>query len=216
MTATARFSIRSLAASCAALLALSLFSCASAPAPSPTVELTPERLYPMPLGSAWSYDVDTGDGSAPVLAITRVIEASEGRASIQGGEGTTHYQLRADGIYCEERGGYLLKAPIRPGARWPSGHGVQARIQNAKLTLETAVGRFSGCVEVLEQGSSTGAVITTSYCPEVGPVQVISSMQLELAQQSVRVVARLRGYRVGPESATQRSSQPSAQAPAQQ
>jgi hypothetical protein len=182
----------------AAVLLLFAAGCASAPAPMATVELTPARLYPLVAGSAWSYDVDTGE-SSPVLAIARVTAAAEGRATVQGGEGATHYQLRPDGIFRDERGGYLLKAPIRAGAQWPSGGGMQAQVQRLGVALDLPAGHFSGCVEILEQGSQSGAVIETTYCPEVGPVQVISSMRLELGQQTVRVVARLRGYRLGPE-----------------
>jgi hypothetical protein len=183
-----------------AALLVCVIGCASAPTSKPTAsELMPARLYPMAAGSAWSYDVDTGDGSAPVLAISRVIEAGGGRATVQGGEGASHYELRTDGIFGEERGGYLLKAPIRVGAEWPSGGGVQASVHAVGVAISTSAGQFNGCVEVLEQGSSTGAVVTTTYCPDVGPVQVISSLALSVAQKNVRIVARLRGFRVGAE-----------------
>src|SRR5689334_16410213 len=186
---------------CWCALGLLVAACASSPAAAPTAELTPERLYPMALGSAWSYDVDAGDGSPPVLAIARVIEASPGRATMQGGEGVTHYELRPDGIFRVEQDGYLLKAPLRAEASWASGRGMQARIQHLGIVLETPAGRFEACVEVLEQGSTSGATIRTTYCPGVGPVQVVSSMQMQLSAEPVQVVARLRGFRLGPESA---------------
>ncbi len=183
--------------------------CASGPraAPAPSSPLTPQRLYPLIAGSAWSYDVDTGDG-APVLAIARVTEASADRATVQGGEGATHYSIRPDGLFREERGGYLLKAPIHEGAHWPSGGGMQARVEHMHVALDTPAGHFSGCVEVVEQGSTSGAVIATTYCPDVGPVQVISSMRLQLGQQTVQVVGRLRGYRVGTEPAPATPAKP--------
>jgi hypothetical protein len=171
-------------------------ACASGPSARPTLPLTPARLYPLHAGGVWSYDVDPGDGSN-VLAITRVIEADAAHALVQGGETTTRYELREDGIYRSERGGYLLKAPIAAGAQWPSGGGMQATVRAIDLALETPAGRFSGCVEVLEQGAPSGATISTMYCPEVGPVQVISSMDLTLGgRATVRVTARLRGYAV--------------------
>lgn len=177
---------------CACLVLL--LGCASSPKPPPSQELTPARLYPMAAGSAWSYDVDAGDGTT-VLAIARVASVGEGVAAIQGGEGTTQYELRADGIYRIERGGYLLKAPLRPGARWSSGGGMEAEVTAMDAALETPAGQFRGCVEVVERGSPTGAVITTTYCPDVGPVQVLSSLIMTTGQ--VQVVARLRGYQIG-------------------
>jgi hypothetical protein len=178
------------------LLFAFICACASTPSARPAPPLTPGRLYPLHSGGVWSYDVDPGDGSN-VLAITRVIEAGAGHVVVQGGDGATRYELRDDGIYRSERGGYLLKAPIVLGAHWPSGGGMQATVRAIDLALETPAGRFSGCVEILEQGAPSGATISTMYCPEVGPVQVISSMDLTLGgRATVRVTARLRGYSI--------------------
>jgi hypothetical protein len=179
------------------VLFVCISACASAPSARPAAPLlTPSRLYPLHAGGVWSYDVDPGDGSN-VLAITRVVEVDSLHALVQGGEGTTRYELRDDGIYRSERGGYLLKAPIAVGAQWPSGGGTQATVRAIDLALETPAGRFTGCVEVLEQGAPSGATISTMYCPKVGPVQVISSIDLTLGgRATVRVTARLRGYSV--------------------
>ena len=181
---------------CALLLCLA--GCASAPtATIPVRELTPERLYPLVRGSAWSYDVDAGDGQ-PVLAIARVTEGDATRAVVRGGEGVTRYELRSDGIYRSDTGGYLLKAPVEVGAEWGSGASLQASVTRTEVAIETPAGRFENCVEVVEHGASSGAEIATTYCPDVGPVQVVSSVALELNPgQSVRVVARLRGYAIG-------------------
>jgi hypothetical protein len=192
---------------CACLLLL--LGCASSPKPVPEAALTAARLYPLAAGSAWSYDVDTGDG-ATVLATMRVTEAAGGRAAVQGGEGITRYEQRPDGLYRMDRDGYLLKEPVRAGATWPSGGGMTAEISTVAAALETPAGRFTGCVEVVERGAPTGAVISTTYCPDVGPVQVISS--LDLTTGAVRVVARLRGYQIGDgANAIQATDSPSAQ-----
>jgi len=190
--------------SCACLL-LWIVGCASAPAAKPTDALTPERLYPLVAGSAWSYDVDMGTGET-VLAITRVTEASAGQASVQGGEGTTRYEIRPDGIYRVAGGAYLLKAPLQVGATWPSGPGMQAEIVRLDAAVDSPAGRFSGCVEVLERGASSGALITTTYCPDVGPALVVSALTLQTGE--VKVVARLRGYQIGDGSAVQTRQNP--------
>jgi hypothetical protein len=183
----------------ALLLVLIGVGCASSPEVAPTPQLTPARLYPMAVGSAWSYDVDTGDGGT-VLAITRVTSAGDGHAVVQGGEGTTSYELRPDGIYRTDRAGYLLKAPLRAGAVWSSGGGMSAEITRLDAALDTPAGQFRGCIEVVERGAPTGAVITTTYCPDVGPVRVVSS--LVLSSGKVEVIAQLRGYQIGDESPT--------------
>jgi hypothetical protein len=184
---------------------LLIAGCASAPEPTATQELTPARLFPLRAGSAWSYDVDTGDGST-ALAITKVTEASASTAAVQGGEGVTGYELRPDGIFRSSLSGYLLKSPIRLGATWPSGGGMQAEITRMNVDLSTPAGEFHGCVEVNERGAPSGALITTTYCPEVGPALVVS--RIELLTGKVEVVARLRGYQIGPAAHTTESSGP--------
>jgi hypothetical protein len=170
-------------------------ACASSPAAKPEARaLTPERLYPLTLGSAWSYDVETGDGE-PVLAINRVVEAGPGYAGVLGGEGVRRYDLRPDGVYQGTLGGYLLRAPIAANATWDAGRGVTARVADTAVAIETAAGRFSGCVRVVEEGAASGAVVQTTYCPDVGPVEVVS--RLQLTHGLVEVRARLRGYTIG-------------------
>lgn len=155
--------------------------------------ITPERLYPLTLGSAWSYDVDAGDGDN-VLAVTRVTTRTAEEATVQGGEGQTRYALRADGIFRSDRDGYLLRMPLTQGATWSSGGGMQARVSQRGIAMTTTAGTFADCVEVTEQGAESGVTIVTTYCPDVGPVEIVSSMTLP--HGSARVIARLRGYQV--------------------
>jgi hypothetical protein len=178
-----------------------VLGCGSAPAAAPTRPLTPERLYPLVAGSAWSYDVDTGDGET-VLATARVTEAGGGRAAVQGGEGLTRYELRPDGIFRSERDAYLLKAPLKAGASWDSGTGMRAEIARLDVAIETPAGSFKGCVEVVERGAPSGAIITTTYCPDVGPVRVASRLTMMTTGGEVSVVATLRGYRIGGDSSS--------------
>lgn len=177
---------------------LLLSACASAPAPKPQPQpLSPARLFPLALGSAWSYDVDAGDGEQ-VLAITRVVQAGPGFAGVQGGEGVRRYELRTDGLYQPAQGGYLLREPITRDASWEAGNGITARVTAVGVAIETSAGRFSGCVTVREEGAPSGAVVSTTYCPDVGPVVVESRIALD--HGVVQVVARLRGYSIGGES----------------
>ena len=58
----------------------------------------------------------------------------------------------------------------------------------------TPAGEFSGCVEVHESGGATPKEVRTVFCPDVGPVELESSMPMALSGQHARVIARLRGY----------------------
>lgn len=155
-----------------------------------------DRLYPLREGSVWTYDVDTGEG-LPVLAITRVTRRDGERVEVTSGSTPIYYEQRADGLYRADRQAYVLKAPLGPGARWDAGGGATAEVAGIR-TMETTAGNFQGCVEVRETGGSGGKVVRTVYCPDVGPVEVESSMAMGLTGQTVRVLAKLRGYDFSP------------------
>lgn len=154
---------------------------------------TPETLYPLAEGHAWSYDVDSGDGD-PVLAVTRVVTATPQAAIVEVGKEQTVYERRPDGWYRPAKGGYLLRTPLAVGATWESGQDLSARLVRAVDRIETPAGRFSHCAEVEELQSRSGTRIWTTYCPDVGPVRVIS--ELVVRGQTLRVTAILRGYAV--------------------
>jgi len=181
----------------ALLLALSLgVGCggAAANAPTPRDPLTPLTLFPLQAGSVWTYDVDTGVG-LPTLGVRRVVAATETRAVIQNDAGErTEYELRAEGIYEPAREAWILRAPIREGAEWPSGSGRVATIVSVEERVETPhAGTFEGCVRVEESGDAAGREMITIYCPDVGPVVVEVSLTTRLThrREGSRGVLRL-------------------------
>jgi hypothetical protein len=175
---------------------VTLFACAcggTQTTPSRTDRLSVQRLYPLRQGSIWSYDVDTGEGP-PILAITRVLSNDGHEVEVSSGSDPVRYALRDEGLYRIDRGGFVLKEPLREGATWEAGGGATVRVVSTSRDVETPAGSFSGCLEVLETGGVGGKQVRSVYCADVGPVEVESSMQMDLSGDVVRVVARLRGY----------------------
>ena len=168
-------------------------ACGGAPAPKQSGSLTVERLYPMRVGSVWTYDVDTGEG-LPVLAITRVVAQRESLVEVSSGGEPIMYEQRADGLYRTDLESYVLKAPIQKGTRWELRQGASAEITDVQKTVVAPAGDFSGCVEVTESGGASQKRVRTVFCPDVGPVEIESSLHMSLTGQAARVVARLRGY----------------------
>ncbi len=152
-----------------------------------------ERLYPLRAGSIWTYDVETGDGP-PTLAITRVLASADGHAEVSSGGLPIRYEQRSDGLFREDRNGYVLKLPLRPGATWDAGQGTTAEVTEIDKQVTTPAGEFSGCIEVREGGGDVGKVVRTVFCPDVGPVELESSLALAVSGGTARVLARLRGY----------------------
>jgi len=161
-----------------------------------------ERLYPLRAGSVWTYDVETGEGGPPTLAITRVTRSEGGQVEVSSGGAPIRYEQRPDGLYRVDRAAYVLKLPLRAGERWDAGQGATAEVVATDRRLSTAAGEFSGCVEVRESGGATPKVVRTVFCPDVGPVEIESSLQMQLTGRSARVLAQLRGYDFAPVAGT--------------
>jgi hypothetical protein len=156
-------------------------------------KLSIDRLYPLRAGSVWSYDVDTGDGP-PTLAITRVTRREGARAEVSSGGPSITYEQRSDGLYRVDRDAYVLKTPLAVGTRWDAGQGGSAEITSLGQRVSTPGGEFSDCVEVRESDPSTQKQVRTVFCPDVGPVEVESTITLQVSARGARVLAKLRGY----------------------
>ena len=176
-----------------AFLFVGVSACGAAPeARSGADKLSVDRLYPLRAGSVWTYDVNTGQG-LPVLAITRVLRSQHGKIEVSSGGEPVVYEARPDGLYRPDRAGFVLKAPIRKGAQWDAGGGARAEVVETDKQIATVAGEFTGCVEVVETGGAADKVVRTVFCPDVGPVEVESSVSLEISG-AARVLAQLRGY----------------------
>jgi len=155
--------------------------------------LTVERLYPLRPGSVWTYDVDTGEG-LPVLAITRVLSAEGGKVEVSSGSDSLHYEPRPEGLLRSDVGSYLLRVPLAAGNSWEGQQGARVEITRVDAQASTPAGEFANCVETLESASPSEKRVRTVFCPDVGPVEIESSLHIQLTGKSTRVIARLRGY----------------------
>ncbi len=154
----------------------------------------PHRLYPLEEGHVWAFQVEDGEGMR-ALAQSRVV-AFDGRVArvSQNGGAELRYELRPEGIYRPDDGVWLLRAPLREGAHWPSMSGRTAHVLSVGERVEVPAGRFEGCVRIEERGGGDGRRIVTVYCPDVGPVWLETSVDLPAAGRSVRIEARLLGH----------------------
>jgi hypothetical protein len=177
-----------LACVCGAQLAC---GAASAPHPKSAHEVSVATLYPLALGAAWSYDVDSGDGQ-PVLATAHVVSVRDGAVEVASGQALLHYVIVPEGIARAGQTGHLLKTPLTSGASWPSAPDTVARVEAVHQRVAIPAGTFEECVVVKEENANTGQHVTTTYCPGVGPARVVSEM--EVRGHALRVTATLRGY----------------------
>lgn len=192
----------------ALLLALSASACgpATPEVREPEIDrLAPTTLYPMLEGAQWVYDVETGGPEPPTLGIFEVIESSGDTRTIANNRGMdaqgqvrhgdpVSYEIAPQGIRHTASGGWLLRSPIEEGAEWEGMGGRTARVTDVDRSIEVMAGTYDHCVEVTETGGEDGRTVRTVYCPQVGPVEIESTMDTELTMRSVSTRARLRSY----------------------
>ncbi|MEM7138816.1 MAG: hypothetical protein AAF500_19725 [Myxococcota bacterium] len=182
------------------VLVSSLGCAASRPSVTePPLVIGPENLYPLKEGNAWSYDIDTGDAST-TLATKRVETVHGPIVTVRSGDAAVRYEIREEGVFVLADNAWLFRAPLEEGSTWPARGGRTGRIESTVASIETAAGRFHGCLEVIETGGKLGLEVRTVYCPFVGPVAVDSTMRSDVSDRSQSVRARLRGYNVDGES----------------
>lgn len=161
----------------------------------PRGPITAHRLYPMQNENVWSYDVDTGQDTS-TLAITRVLDVTNGQVQITSGSDPVFYEIKADGIWKFDQLTWLIKNPIEVGNEWAAPKGATARIAATDERVETVAGKFSRCVRIEERGGSEQRHVDTTYCPDVGPVLIYTQVQLGMVERTVEVKGELRGYSI--------------------
>lgn len=178
-----------------ALLAASLSACgADAPAIRPTeTALDPRRYFPLEVGTIWSYDVREGD-ALPTFATVRILESTPEGVSMQRNQQEPDLIVAsAEGIRKRGSEGWILRAPLEVGTTYLGEGGRSARIDALDASVRTGMGELHDCIRVVEHARETGIEVTTSFCPDVGPASVTSSITLDETGERIEVRATLIG-----------------------
>lgn len=141
-----------------------------------------ERLLPLMSGLAYTYSVEAEDAAEDWLA--QAIPEQGTRASLRLPGGTRHFEFVADGVrlLLPEGPVYVLKLPLAVGNRWRGARGSMVEVVGVEEAVELPAGRFNGCVRTLEvRGGDLPLRVATTYCPNVGIVQLdaASGQQIE-------------------------------------
>jgi hypothetical protein len=154
------------------LTALTALACGGAPAKAPEAKKAPageiERFMPLADDTVYSYETfSEGSGERGVLVL-RVRRPRPELAELDVAGRVQRLTVSASGLELTS-GGHLLLAPLREGAEWLGDFG-KVRVTAVNRTVEVPAGRFSGCLETVEELVSPEVKKRTKtlYCPEVG------------------------------------------------
>lgn len=155
--------------------------------------IDPRRLFPLEPGTVFSYTVRDGTG-LPTLATLRVLRVEGDRATIQRNRQPEEQLLAtAEGIRFEAEDAWLLRAPIVVGATFAAEGGRTARVASVHESLRTGLGEHANCVRIDELDEESHIGTQTTYCPDVGPVRIVSTLTSELSGARLEVRAELIG-----------------------
>jgi len=156
-----------------AIVALQPLACGGSAAPGggPGAPEAPrisdvERYLPLKNDTVLAYETfseNTGERGALMMKVRRPRLST---VELDVGGRVQRLALEAEGVRLVT-GGWLLKAPLTPGARFKGQFG-EVEVTSTDKAIEVPAGRFSGCIETVEQSATAQRKVTTVYCPDVG------------------------------------------------
>ncbi|MET0793471.1 MAG: hypothetical protein ABW061_18260 [Polyangiaceae bacterium] len=165
---------------------------AAAPA-APVTDLT--RLIPLLDNTVFSYQTYIEDTNEHGLAIFEIKRPRPELAELSvAGQVRKRYYFEPGGVR-SGHGGYLLKLPLALNAQWTGDDG-QVHVTAVDQSIEVPAGRFSGCLQTVEQAQLGAATrkTTTVFCPGVG----ITVLEIEANEGGLNVLQRLTLKSFGP------------------
>ncbi len=132
------------------------------------------RFYPLETGLQWSFTAH--DSTAPgigLLVVTKCVSFDGHVAMLSRGPERSELRIESDGIVRVDSGAYLLKEPMALGDKWPGAKGATVEVTAVDKKITVDAGSYEGCVVTTEtfRGDTPG-ILTTTYCPQIGPVQL--------------------------------------------
>jgi hypothetical protein len=128
--------------------------------------------YPLRLGWGWAYEIERDD--MKVLALYSVSERTQELAIVRNVDERIEYQVSPDGISRRSggfSGDYLMKLPLVTGAEWLVADGT-AKVVDSGRSITLPSGTYRDCVTIEEVRRDPNRVTRTTYCKNVGPVEI--------------------------------------------
>lgn len=180
--------------------AFAALGCASAPPPEAAppqtavvTELT--RYLPLENDTVFSYDTYIEDTNERGIAVFEIKRPRPELAELSlAGQVRKRYYFEPGGVR-SSHGGYLLKSPLGLNSEWTGDDG-KVKVTRVDQSVDTPAGKFSGCLQTVEQAQLGAATrkTTTVFCPGVG----ITVLEIEAEQAGTSVLQRLTLKAFGP------------------
>jgi hypothetical protein len=177
-----------------------VFGCVPVPqskaqAPHSAAVTDVSRYLPLENNTVFSYETYIEDTNERGLAVFEIARPRPELAELSiAGQVRKRYYFEPGGVRSGQ-GGYLLKSPLSLNSQWTGDDG-QVKVTSVDQSVDVPAGKFSGCIQTVEQAKLPGATRTTTtvFCPGVG----ITVLQIEAEQDGTSVLQRLSLKSFGP------------------
>ncbi|HVY48779.1 MAG TPA: hypothetical protein VHB21_22980 [Minicystis sp.] len=170
-----------------------------------------EAFFPLVDGNVYLYATMNELGEQGVL-VARVHRDDAQHGTLNyGGGASKRFTYAPDGVVYDSKLGpaYILKTPLVPGTTWRGEHGGQTKILSVTADAETPAGKFTGCVQTLEERLGDAPVrYATTFCPTVGIVMLEAATGANLERAELKSYGEPRDF--GPEGTTKFKVDPNA------
>lgn len=153
-----------------------------------------ERYMPLKADTVYAFETMTENSGEKGVLMMHVDRPRPNQAVLTVGGKAQRLELEPQGIRLST-GGWLLKAPLQPAAHFKGQFG-EVVVRSIDATVEVPAGKFSGCVETIEESAAVKKRVTTVFCPDIGIVSLDAEGSIGDDYGRERAVLRSYGPRV--------------------
>jgi len=129
-----------------------------------------ERYMPLKADTVYAFETSIENSGEKGVLMMHVERPRASQAVLTVGGKAQRLEIDPQGIRLAN-GGWLLKAPLQVAAHFKGQFG-EVVIRSTDAVAEVPAGRFSGCVETIEESPAVKKRVTTVFCPDIGIVSL--------------------------------------------
>lgn len=153
-----------------------------------------ERYMPLKPDTVYAFETSIENSGEKGVLMMHVDRPRANQAVLVVGGKSQRLEIEKQGIRLTT-GGWLLKAPLAVAAQFKGQFG-QVVIRSTDAEVQVPAGRFTGCVETIEESAAVRKRVTTVFCPDIGIVSLDAEGTIGDEFGRERAVLRSYGPRV--------------------
>lgn len=153
-----------------------------------------ERYMPLKADTVYAFETLIENSGEKGVLMMHVERPRPNQAVLTVGGKAQRLDLDPQGIRLAN-GGWLLKAPLEVAAHFKGQFG-EVVVRSIDAAVEVPAGRFTGCVETVEENPAVKKRVVTVFCPDIGIVSLDAEGSVGDDYGRERAVLRSYGPRV--------------------